>query len=218
MHMTSMLRIGLVVVFASTGCRDPSRAGAVDAAPPGVPADAPADTFISDGTPTRLPCTNSFGSALSTSYGRLDGILVAIVPPGTPGCNSDPNHVHLQVRLDGSIYDVAVNVNVDVLTTMREVAVTTMPWAEGWHAGFGISYPGLGVHAGDFTGSTTSQLVTDLIAELETVNHISVYGTGYNQSGAHLVHRNNGFDGALILRPLSNPPSVRMYRFATQTF
>src|SRR5512142_2781857 len=42
-----------------------------------------------DGTPVRLPCTSALGSALGGSYGRLDGRLVALVPPRTSGCPSD---------------------------------------------------------------------------------------------------------------------------------
>src|SRR5690349_2831550 len=75
-----------------------------------------------DGAPMRLPCTGSFGSALSTSYGRLDGYLVAIVPPGNGGCNADTDHIHLQVKMNGAIYDVAVNVG---SPAMDDVHTTT---------------------------------------------------------------------------------------------
>jgi len=68
-------------------------------APPGV-----------DGPPMRVPCTTQLGSAMSTSFGRLDGILVAIVPAGANNCGGDASHVHLQIRANGATYDVAVNV------------------------------------------------------------------------------------------------------------
>src|SRR5438132_12017259 len=56
-----------------------------------------------DGAPRRIACTNGFGSALSTSFGRLDGYLVAIVPPGHRGCNGDQTHLHLQVESGGAV-------------------------------------------------------------------------------------------------------------------
>lgn len=229
------LALALVLALAGAGCRDRHADGGIDGRPgdatdaidaragdaaPDAAVDAPdPGDGPGDGTPVRLPCTSSFGSALSAQYGRLDGILVAIVPPGTAGCHSDATHVHLQVQLGGAVYDVAVNVDADVYTTARDVAVDTTPWAAGWHTALlPYDFTALGLHAGDFTGSTSPQLVSDLMAELQTVNHISIYGTGYGPDGAHLIHRNNGFDGALITRPLSNPPHVRMYRFASQAF
>src|SRR5258706_669036 len=84
---------------------------------PAATSDAPAtDTsvHVDDGTPTRLACTSTFGTALTASptYGRLDGFLVAIVPPGNgSACNADSTHVHLQVRMTGAVYDVAVDVS-----------------------------------------------------------------------------------------------------------
>ena len=92
-----------------------------------------------DGTPVRQPCTSQFGHALTSVYGRLDGFLVAIVQPGSGNaCNADTSHVHLQVKMNGAIYDVAVNVGStgttdDVHTTTRDIPLPQ--WSEGWHPG-----------------------------------------------------------------------------------
>src|SRR3954468_20291603 len=103
------------------GCRAPRAARG--AAPPADsrPADgAPADTGgdAVDGTPMRRACTSTFGTALSPVYGRMDGYLVAIVPPApsTAPCNADLGHLHLQVLINGAVYDVAVNVGTNDAT------------------------------------------------------------------------------------------------------
>ncbi len=177
----------------------------------------------SDGTPTRVPCTNQLGNAMTTEFGRLDGYLVAIVLPGNGGCNADSSHVHLQIKVKGSIYDVAVNVGSngmeDVHSATRELPLTGPPWTEGWHAGFSQDYVSLGVHATDLPLESLSRLTAELMTDLASVNHISVLATGYGPSGAHLVHRNgSGRDGVVITKPLSNPAHVRLFSFSGQSF
>jgi hypothetical protein len=182
-------------------------------------ADAPVDA--ADGAPIRQACTNQFGSALTAVYGRLDGILVAVVPPGGRGCNADSDHVHLQVRMNGDIYDVAVNVGStaqdDVHTTTRELTLPT--WSEGWHPGVLEDYVSLGVHSTDIPLGTHTQNIADLMADLTTANHISVFGTGYGPDGSHLIHRNGGgHDGLVVTEPLSTPAHARLFSFSSQTF
>jgi hypothetical protein len=64
-----------------------------------------------------------------------------------------------------------------------------------------------------------AQLTQDLTSDLATVNHISVFATGYGPDGAHLVHYNGSdHDGAVITEPLSNPAHLRLFSFTTQTF
>ena len=205
-----------LLLFALTACRsDPltTDAAAVDG-------DA-APMQVDDGAPMRRPCTNQFGSALSSSYGRLDGYLVAIVQPGGGGCNADSDHVHLQVLAKGAVYDIAVNVGSpgadDVRTTKRDF--TFLPWAEGWHTGVSEDYVARGVHSPDLAGQTRAQIASTLTTELATVNHISIFAVGYGPDGAHLVHRNgNGRDGLIITEPLSRPSHARMFAFSDQTF
>jgi hypothetical protein len=184
-------------------------------------ADDAGPIVVDDGTPMRRPCTNDFGSALSSSYGRLDGYLVAIVQPGSGGCNADNDHVHLQVLASGSVYDISVNVGSpqvdDVRTTRRDF--TFLPWDEGWHTGVSEDYVARGVRSTELVGQTRTQLASTLTTELATVNHISIFAVGYGPDGAHLVHRNgNGRDGLIITQPLSRPSQARMFAFSDQTF
>lgn len=211
----------VVLVCALTACGSSSSA-THDAAGDGAKGvDGTLDAV--DGSPVRQTCTSTFGNALSTGYGRLDGYLVAIVPPGGGGCNADADHIHLQVKMNGAIYDVAVNVGSsaqdDVHTTTREL---TLPaWEEGWHTGSLVleDYVSLGVHSSDIPLQTHTQNVADITADLANANHISVYGTGYGPDGAHLIHRNGGgHDGLVITEPLSTPSHARLFSFSTQTF
>ena len=184
-----------------------------------------APVHVDDGTPVRKTCTNQLGNALVTNqFGRLDGYLRAFVPPGGGGCNADSDHVHLQVEMNGAIYDVAIDVTGagvdDVHTLTRDVAMPGPVWAEGFHAGIPTDYIAFAhVHSMDFPLLTKVQMTSALMTELATVNHISVYTIPYGPDGAHLVHRNgNGRDGMIVTQPLSSPPHVRMFSFTDQAF
>jgi len=184
------------------------------------------DTGSSDGTPTRRACTGSFGSAMSTSFGRLDGFLVSIIDPGQgSSCNGDSSHVHLQVQMNGAVYDVAVNIDSstgspDVDFSKTTHALVGGAWSEGWHTQDKLDYAAdLGVHSGSFTSMTPTQLTNEVVSDLATVNHISVFMTGYSSQGGHLVHREgSSHDGALVLQPLSGAPQYLLFHFADQTF
>ncbi len=184
---------------------------------------------VDDGTPTRMPCTSNFGSALSATptFGRLDGYLVAVVPPSNMnGCNADSSHVHLQVKMNNAIYDVAIDVTDgqtgidDVHSTTRDAALPGgMPWTEGWHTGALADYVSMGLHAADLPLATKAELTSTLMTDLATANHISVYATSYGPDGAHLVHRNGGgHDGVIATEPLSSPAHLRMFSFTNQAF
>ena len=183
-----------------------------DVSNPPPPVDA------GDGTPTRQACTGNLGSALSSTHGRLDGTLVAIVGlGGSHACNGDSSHVHLQVMMSGAVYDVAVNS--DTLVAERDLPLTDGAWSEGWHTNDALDYATLGLHSSDFTQpSSPAALAQQLENELASVNHISVFATGYGPSGAHLVHRNGGGrDGAIVTRPLSSPAHAIMFTFTTSS-
>jgi hypothetical protein len=191
--------------------------GTTDTGPPG---DATADATsppVDDGMPTRQACTSTFGQDLTRNFGRLDGFLVSLVPDGTSQCNGDPSHLHLQVQAQGGIYDVAVNL--DVLETERDLQLPDGAWTEGWHPGVVLDYVQLGLHSGDFTSYSQSQLRQMLTDELAQVNHISVFATGYGPTGIHDVHRNGGgHDGAIVIHPLSSPSHLLFFHFSNQTF
>ncbi len=200
---------------------------AADAAP-GTDAGGGSGSNL-DGTPTRQPCTSNFGNALpgSGTFGRMDGYLVAIVPPGsTNACNDDSSHVHLQIKVNGAIYDIAIDATDsqtrtdDVHTATLDIPMPSGPaWSEGFHTGVTLDYPSLGVHASALPLQTKAQIVNAFESDLATVNHISIFTTTYGSDGAHLVHRNGGgHDGAVVTEPLSPTAHVRLLSFSGQSF
>ena len=179
-----------------------------------------------DGTPVRLPCTGTFGSAMTATFGRLDGVLVAIVDPNTTtSCRGDDNHIHLQVRVNGSIEDIAVNSastsgnpNIDFLAVNSSLKGGA--WSEGWHPGVQLDYPSnLGVSSGQFAERTPTQLTTAVDSALASANHVSIFTTGFDATGGHLIHRNgSSHDGAIVINPLSASPRYLLFHFTTQSF
>jgi hypothetical protein len=201
-----------VVLVPDSGVPPPPDAGFADAA-------APADTGVvdpGDGTPTRQQCTGNFGGALDTSFGRLDGFLVSVIAPGGPrSCNSDSGHVHFQVLMQGSIYDVAVNL--DTLELAEDVALPDGAWSEGWHTGLHLDYPSIGLHSNAF--STPADSTTAVMNFVADANHVAIYATGYGATGAHDVHRRgSGHDGAIFIDPLSPTPHALFFCFSTDSF
>lgn len=176
-----------------------------------------------DGAPMRQQCTSQFGSGLGSSHGRLDGTLVAIVPPGTRGCSGDRNHVHLQVLAGGEVYDFAVNVHDNtggsVYFLAHDAPLPDGAWSEGWHGGDNLGYTDLGVHASDFTSMNESAVSAAIDQELADANHVSMFATPYGSGGAHLVHYRNGYDdGAIVVHPLSGTARLLLFHFADQSF
>jgi hypothetical protein len=210
------------------GCRDvpaltdaATGHGGPDAADP---IDAPATSDDGDGPIQRRSCVSTFGTALSAegTFGRLDGYLVAIVPPSSiRGCNADSDHVHLQILMQSHIYDIAVNVTPDVHSTTLDRAPFSA-WAEGWHTGSEVyvEYTGLGLHSDTIPLITSkADLVTAIADELGNTIRISVYATTYGTDGAHLVHRNGaGNDGLIVSKPLAGAAHLRAFSFDSQTF
>ncbi|TAK32443.1 MAG: hypothetical protein EPO40_02670 [Myxococcaceae bacterium] len=199
-------------------------ASAAEAATDARAGDAP----TIDEAPTRLAmCTNQLGRALDRSYGRLDGRLVAIVPAGQRDCNGDPDHLHLQIAVDGAIYDVAVNLGSrraggvpDLAVASVDVPLPDGAWVEGWHTMIApLDYvTTLHLHSSDFAPLTPAEVSADLETELRDVGRISVFAIGYGPDGVHNVHRNQGLDGALALHPAGARAHLKLFRFASQSF
>jgi hypothetical protein len=151
--------------------------------------------------------------------------LAYVVPRyGTGACNGDDSHVHLQVRVNGEIYDVAVDIGQtpgDALLYESDLALPDGAWSEGWHGTDGLSYTQLGVHASEFTSYDPATLGQKVQLELMGVNHISIFCVGYAQgNGCHDVHyrSSNNEDGAIVIHPLSSAAHVMFFRFATDNF
>lgn len=209
------------VVACSSAPQNESSAGEDSLSAYASDADATTDAGESDGTPIRRACTGSLGSGLTgSSFGRLDGTIVSVVlPGGSKSCNADSTHVHLQVEANGSTYDIAVNIDGGFLDEFDH-ALVGEPWTEGWHAGQSLDYPtNLGIHDADFAAGNQATLEREVEAAVASANHISVFATAYNHSGAHLVHRQGKKnDGAIFLDPLSATPHVLAFHFSNQTF
>jgi hypothetical protein len=190
-------------------------------------AKAEAETGPPDGPPSYTaactPLSAQTGTLVDTKHGRLDGYLAFVVPQGgDASCNGDESHVHLQVRVEGIIYDVAVDIG--TFTGDSNLYEEDMPmpggaWSEGWHD-LGLSYPQLGLHSTQFSPEAPTTLGQKIQSELTGVNHVSIFGDGYMQgNGCHDVHYENGTeDGALIINPLSPVAHIMFFRFSTQSF
>lgn len=187
-------------------------AAVLDAAPTPTPdAGRPVDA---GSTPIRRACTSAFGTGLSNDYGILDGRLVAIVPEGATKCNGDRTHVHLQVLMGGSVYDIAVNT--DGQTTEVQAPPVGGAFREGWRVRPRFDYAtDLNVHSPAFRTTNAAAIER----RLANVDRIRVYGIGYGPDGAHLIHRNgNARDGALLLNPDGPSTPYLLFRFVDQTF
>jgi hypothetical protein len=187
-----------------------SDGGGVDAAPP---------TF-SDGTPTRIACTSALGHGLTpNTHGRLDGTLVSVVAPNATNCPSDAQHLHLQVRMSGAVYDIAINL--DGFEGETDAPIPGGPFLEGWHPAIDLDYvTDLGLHSTALTLTTPSAIRQRVEAVLTSANHIAIFGTSYvGSDGAHLVHRQvGGRDGAIVVNPLGAKAHVLAFRFADDVF
>ena len=183
--------------------------------------DAAIDAMVDDGTPTRQACTGNFGHGLTRVHGRIDGTLVSIVPESSHGCNNDRDHLHLQILMQGEVYDVAVNIYdpADVDFVERDIPLPDGPWEEGWHPGYALDYVQLGLHADAFSPVAETALRDRLVRALSTVNHISVFMTAYGAGGGHDIHRRyGGDDGAIFTEPLSPTAHGLFFHFVDQTF
>jgi hypothetical protein len=193
-------------------------------------ADAPASTTPDAGAVMRnAECTSTSdqtGTAVSTSHGRLDGTLVYVVGVGQgKQCNGDDSHVHLQIEVSGSVYDVAVDIGTapnDLAGIYEEsMAVPGGAWAEGWHGSDTLAYPSLNIHSSSFTTMQPDALGSDVETLLASTSKISIFCTGYSQgNGCHDVHYENGDgkDGAIVLNPTLATSQVLFFRFASQSF
>jgi hypothetical protein len=196
------------------GAWDDASAFADVAPPPPPPVQDAGSPSDAGAAPIRRACTSAFGTGLSNDYGILDGRLVAIVPEGVTKCNGDQTHVHLQVLMGGSVYDIAVNT--DGQTTEVQAPPVGGAFREGWRVRPRFDYAtDLNVHSTAFR--TTN--ATTIERRLANVDRIRVYGIGYGPDGAHLIHRNgNARDGALLLNPDGPSSPYLLFRFVDQTF
>jgi hypothetical protein len=196
-----LLAVGLVA------CRD---------AKPARPDSAPRDTSTLDASKAG-PCASVFGSALTDSFGRIDGTILAVVPPGHPTCPK-PNGTHLvlQVTMNGAPYRMVVNI--DVLTHDVDAPLAGGAWSEGWHPTAQLDYvTTLGTSANDFDlNPDVDGWITN---QLELGARVSVFATSETfHDSAHLIHREApNMDGAIVVNP-DTAPHYLLFRFSNQAF
>ena len=174
-----------------------------------------------------LTCASAFGSALTNAFGRVDGTIVAVVPPNDQAC-AMPNMTHLviQVQMAGAVQRLVV----DVLSNQGTPVVDFLeldapllggPYVEGWHPGLMLDYPSmLGVHAAQFAPTVQADLVANITAELALGAKVAIFGTSMNEpTSAHLIHRGSvaNQDGAIVIDPDTHPHWL-LIRFDEQTF
>ena len=212
------MRFALVLVLAAAGCRD------VPARPDSTLADArrPDSANPNDKSAN---CASTFGTALTAAFGRLDGTILAVVPPGNNTC-AMPNgtHVVLQVTTNGAAYRMVINVlstssDPHVWLDDLDAPLAGAPWAEGWHAGEQLDYvTTLGVTKAQFTEANQLDAVRRLDEALVIGAHVSVYATSSGGASAHLVHRNlANQDGAVVIDP-ETAPRYLLSAFPQQVF
>ena len=225
------LRLAALVAFLAA-CSSTPVAPTVDAEVDAGTADvatfdAPLESAV-DAGPNLGQCASTFGNALTNKqFGYLDGTLSAIQRPQDQQCPK-PNgtHLNLQVKMNGAVYRMLVNVQSDragdpnVAWAKKTLGPLATPFAEGWHGGAStFDYPtDLGLSSGDFTPSPIGQLTDTLVALVKVGDPIRIYATGFGE-GAHLIHRNGaGNDGVVIVAPTSPAPLALAFRFADQSF
>lgn len=197
----------------------------------GGPGDAGLDAGLADAGKW-AGCASTFGSALTNAFGRVDGVVTAVVPAGLMTCalpNSD--HVVIQVAFaDAGVHRMVVNVQSSFgdprIKVLRLSAPLPAPaFQEGWHPGLMLDYPAaFGVHSEDAGWESLAlPIASQRIEELVEIGaNISIYATssgGTFAASAHLIHRNgNGADGALVFQPTSAAPQWLLFSFANQRF
>ncbi len=173
-------------------------------------------------------CTDRFGTALTSSFGRLDGKVLAVVAPVDQQCPRPNNdHLILEITMGGAAYRMVVNVQSDragadtrVHTAEVTAPLSGEPFADGWHPGAKLDYvTTLSVHADAFAPHALSELVQTVSDRITIGAPVSVFATSSGGDSAHLVHRNgNGNDGAIVLDPTGASPRWLLFRFVDQTF
>ncbi len=172
------------------------------------------------------PYSEMTGKAVDTSHGRMDGTLLYVLPMGgSSNCNGDDAHVHLQVQMNGSLYDVAIDIGSsgdDVGWFEQTMTLPDGAWSEGWHGSDSLGYSSLGLSSSAFTTVAPSGMGSKVEELLANTSKISIFCTGYTpeDNGCHDVHYQDGTsqDGAIALDPTSPTTPVLFFHFTDQSF
>jgi hypothetical protein len=195
------------------------------------PADAQEAVVIADATRADSSidkissCVDDFGDELVEGFFRIDGEVVAVLPPFAACPRSNDDHLIVQIRTGTGVYRVvaATESKVGVPTMAlheRAAALVGPPWAPGVHAGVPFDFvTTFDLHRLDFTPTPPQAMVDTLYDAIDVGSHISVFATVENsRDSAHLVHRNQrDRDGAIIVNA-DSAPRYFLLRFDNQLF
>ncbi len=238
--LTPLFVLALVACFSAepTGNQANIPDGASDAQAVPVDAAVDAEPAPDSGSVDAGPidkaagCASAFGSGLTKPFGRLDGIVRAVVPPAHPTC-ALPNGTHLVVQLDAGqpleTYRVVVNVASDRggdgrvrFRAFEHPALA--PWANGWHVNTPLDYArdlGLQSEATGFVPMEQAALVQAVTDAIPLGASVSAYSSTSGGASSHLIHRvdtASNRDGALVIHRPGREPLWLVFHFATQTF
>lgn len=224
---------GLLATLLLAGCAATPPGGDDASLDPGVEdAGAPDagddDAGSADAGTKADRCVSTFGAVFTSAFGRADGTVVAVVPPGWQCPMPNGDHVVIQVSIDGGVQRLVVNVKSSFGDPNIRMRTLTAPlpapaFAEGWHPGVALDYPSLGLHSDGGWDSLTLEQAAARVYDAVTVGApLSVYATssgGSYAASAHLVHRNGRLnDGAIVVDPTGAQPTWLLFHFANQTF
>jgi hypothetical protein len=228
----------LLLASLLAACSSSSPATAPDAGHADASVDAPSGDVSKDAAKDAArdaaadvnkaaTCATSFGDSLTNAFGRLDGTVLAVVPPNDQTC-AMPNMTHLvvEVTMGGAAYRMVIDVlsdegPPDVSFYELDAPLADGAWAEGWHAGVLFDYVlTIKVHSTSFTAMTQANLAAKVTSEIALGSKISFFATSMDEpTSAHLVHRNEtNEDGAIVIGPDTASPHYLLFRFSDQTF
>ncbi|MFZ5440307.1 MAG: hypothetical protein ACOZQL_09880 [Myxococcota bacterium] len=174
-------------------------------------------------------CASEFGALFTNAFGRADGTVTAVVPPAWQCPLPNGDHVVIQVRIDGGVQRLVVNVqssygDPNIRFRAVEAPLPAPAWEEGWHPGLTLDYPSaFGVHSDAGWESLTLEQASARVYDAITVGApLSVYASssgGSYAASAHKIHRNGQQnDGAIVIDPGGAHPTWLLFHFANQTF
>ncbi len=214
----------LFLLLAACGSRPTTDAsGGVDAV-----ADLDGATADVASVDKSAACASVFGAELTNAFGRVDGTVLALVPPTNLTCPlPNATHLTLQLMMNGAVYRMVINVQSTgaesrVFLDQLDAPLAGSPWAEGWHPGAQLDYVAtLGVTSAAFEPHAQAETVALISDQLQLGARVSVFATssgGATANSAHLVHRNKpGADGAIVISPDTSPHYL-LFRFSEQAF
>lgn len=176
-------------------------------------------------------CSRSFGNVLRVEYGRLDGVVSAVVKPTDTQCTQPlADRVVIEVAMSGAIYRMLVeteymNPPMGTDPRVRYLAYDSAftphgNWFEGWHENYNLDYSAtLGIRAGMFNPVESADLVEKVVEEIRIGDKISVYThANSSSSGEYIRRQGGGQDGAVMLRGDTGTPRILAFYFDGQMF